>query len=175
MSFKIEEIKVEDKNSSHDLDNLQIGDIIRARYILSTNKKISIDSGCKKRAGGVDFDPTYEDVSYLKFEVYCGLQCGIYGCQMRMKNHGSYDVQIFEQVLNKKRSNVSFDPGGFDSNNKTRKQIFFEHEEEVESIYTTHEIELFRGSMMIVNEKQVDFPFDPGGFWSKAKLEDEFS
>ncbi|KAJ0443380.1 hypothetical protein HanIR_Chr16g0820111 [Helianthus annuus] len=61
--------------------------------------------------------------------------------------------------VNKRWSSAPFDPGGI------RPKLG----------ETTREVKLFRRvTMIIIYESQVDVSFDPGGFGSKTKLEDEF-
>ncbi|MFS7996611.1 hypothetical protein Hanom_Chr12g01131921 [Helianthus anomalus] len=61
--------------------------------------------------------------------------------------------------VNVGRSNASFDPGGTS----------------LESGETTYEVKLLRWVVMIIMQKnRIDVPFDPGGFGTKTKLEDEF-
>lgn len=61
-------------------------------------------------------------------------------------------------ILDMNMLNVPYDPGGTC----------------LESGETIHESKLFWQAAMAINNEQIDFPFDPGGFEPETKLEDEF-
>ncbi|MFS7911578.1 hypothetical protein Hanom_Chr02g00119801 [Helianthus anomalus] len=80
-------------------------------------------------------------------------------CKFTSRPLQNIHVERFKSIVNARRSNAPFDPGGTGQ----------EPEE------TTCEVKLLGWVLMIIiNVYRVDVPFDPGGFALKTKLEDEF-
>ncbi|MFS7950103.1 hypothetical protein Hanom_Chr06g00579391 [Helianthus anomalus] len=95
----------------------------------------------------------------VKLNGYFVRKCNkVHGLQQYSYQVGAELFKRVKSIVNKRHSNVPFDPGGTS----------------LKPGETTRKVKLFRRVVKIINMNRVDVPFDPGGFGLKTKLEDEF-